>query len=1021
MRVVLLESVRVVADGRESAVGGPLVRALLARLALAPGRMVTTRALAEALWPEDPPRHTRPALQSLVSRLRRALPSDGTLRSEADGYRLDLPPAAVDARRFEHLADQGRRLLRSGDAAGAAEHLAAALDLWRGAPLADLGAFPFAAAEAERLEGRRLGVWEDRAEADLILGAEPGALVSTLEPLVAAHPLRERPRGLLIRALAADGRRPEALAAYESYRALLAEELGTGPGPELRELHLAVLREDTARLTPPGNLRTPLTSFVGREAERRLLGARMADHRLVTLVGPGGVGKTRLATTVAPDLADHVWLVELAPVTDPADVPRAAARALGLRLSGDVLTRLAEALSAVDAVLVLDGCEHVLPAAAHLAEDLLGRCPGLRVLATSREPLGITGEAPTPVRPMEPDTAARLFTERARAVRPGFTPTDEVESVCRRLDGLPLAIELAAVRLRAMPFDVLTERLADRLALLSGGSRTAPPRHRTLRGVVAWSWDLLTGAERSAAERLSVFLGGCTARTAERAGVAEDLLYSLVDKSLMETDGTRFRMLDTIRAFGLERLERNGALDTARASHAAALLDLALTAEPHLRGAGQAEWTARLMAEHHDLLAALDHTVRTGDAASAVRLGAALAQFWTVTGDHTAATHRLRDVLRLPGADRTDAWWRASAGYLFNAAFAGGLADAAAVLGRLPAVNGVGHTAEDHADGTAGDGVAHAAGDAATAAFVRALLALARGETGAAAAELEPHLDHPDPWTRAMLRMVRYFVRSTDGAADQGTPDLSVAEEGFRVAGERWGLSLTLLFQAFAHTVAGRTGPATAALDEAEELTRRLGTHDDQRVWLAMVRIDLGDTVRARALLLDEVEAAASPDRAVLARICLADLARYGGDPELARDHLDRLGEGGDPAARALLAVGRAHLSCAEGDTGAAAGLLAEAFEHAAPMPDPPMLAHIAVGLADLRSRTGAPEEAAQFLGAAHTLRGGPGPRNPDVARLRRALAGHGAAYERGRALDPRAARERLRRACTRSDAPDPA
>jgi hypothetical protein len=248
-----------------------------------------------------------------------------------------------------------------------------------------------------------------------------------------------------------------------------------------------------------------------------------------------------------------------------------------------------------------------------------------------------------------------------------------------------------------------------------------------------------------------------------------------------------------------------------------------------------------------------------------------------------------------------------------------------------------------------------------------------------------------------------------------------VAEEGFRVAGERWGLSLTLLFQAFAHTVAGRTGPATAALDEAEELTRRLGTHDDQRVWLAMVRIDLGDTDRARALLLDEVGAAASPDRAVLARICLADLARYGGDPELARDHLDRLGEGGDPAARALLGVGRAHLSCAEGDTGAAAGLLAEAFEHAAPMPDLPMLAHIAVGLADLRSRTGAPEEAAEFLGAAHTLRGGPGPRNPDVARLRRALADHGAAYERGRALDPRAARELLQRTCTRSDAPDPA
>ncbi|MFE3461714.1 ATP-binding protein [Nocardiopsis aegyptia] len=992
MRVGLLGSVRVVADGRESAVGGPRVRALLARLALAPGRTVTVQGLAEALWPEEGPRHTRPALQSLVSRLRRALPGD-VLRSEADGYRLDLSPDAVDACRFERLADEGRRALRSGHTEAAAEHLTAALDLWRGTPLADLGAFPFAAAETERLAERRLGAEEDRFEVGLAVGADPGALVTALEPLTAAHPLRERLRGLLVRALAADGRRPEALASYESYRALLAGELGTDPGPGLRELHLSVLREDAARPVPPGNLRAPLTGFVDREDERRLVGERMADHRLVTLVGPGGVGKTRLATAAAPDLADHVWLVELAPVSDPADVPRAAARALGLRLSGDVVPRLVEVLSAVDAVLVLDGCEHVLSSAAHLAEDLLGRCPRLRVLATSREPLGITGEAPTPVRPLGPDSAVRLFTARARAVRPGFVPTDEVGQVCRRLDGLPLAIELAAVRLRTMPLDVLVERLGDRFGLLSGGSRTAAPRHRTLRGVIAWSWDLLTGPERAAAERLSVFLNGCTPRTAERAGIAEDLLYSLVDKSLLETDGSRLRMLDTIRAFGLERLAEDGTLHAARVAHAAALLDLAETAEPHLRGTGQAEWVGRLTTEHDDLLAALDFTVRTGDAGTAVRLGAALAQFWTVTGDHAAAARRLGDVLRSPGPAPTDAWWRAAAGYLFNAAFAGGLTDAATLLGTPPT------------------------GDGATAAFVRALHALAHGETGPAAAALEPHVDHSDPWTRAMLRAARYFVRSAEGAADRAADDLSVAVRGFRQAGERWGLSLTLMFQAFAHTVAGRTAQAAAALDEAEELTRLLGTHDDQRVWLAMVRVDLGDTDRARALLLDAVAAAPDAPQEVLARICLADLARHSGDADLAHEHLDRVGEGGDPAGRALRAVASAHLRCAEDEPDAAAELLAEAFDHAAGMPDPPMLAHVAVGAADLRYRTGAPREAAELLGAAHTLRGGPNPRNPDVAWLRRVLRGHDADYERGRSLDAGAARDRLRQACARAPA----
>ncbi|WP_017573959.1 ATP-binding protein, partial [Nocardiopsis halotolerans] len=523
MRVGVLGPLRVVADGRSTGVGGPRLRALLARLALEAGRTVGHRTLAGALWPEagtaDGPDHPAAALHSLVSRLRRALPEPGVLCSEPAGYRLDLPPDAVDALLFERLARQGRDALRAGRHDAAAEHLARALDLWRGDPLSDIGPLPYAESAAVHLREIRLGAVEDRAEAGMALPGE-APRTAELERLAAAHPLRERLRALLVRALDAEGRRAEALSAYEDHRIRLAEELGTDPGPELRSLHLRLLREERApgpasvpgvasaagpvsAPSPRGNLRAPLTTFVGREGERRLVGERLAEYRLVTLVGPGGVGKTRLASVPPADTADRVWLVELGPVDDPDGVPRAVAGALGLRGRTDPVSALVDALTAADTLLVLDCCEHVVDAAAGLAGELLGRCPRLRVLATSREPLGVPGEALCPVPPLAPEAARRLFTDRARAARPDFSPTGEVTRICQRLDGLPLAIELAAARLRSMTVEALTAGLDDRFRVLGVGSRTAPPRHRTLRGVVAWSWDLLTDTERDAAERLS--------------------------------------------------------------------------------------------------------------------------------------------------------------------------------------------------------------------------------------------------------------------------------------------------------------------------------------------------------------------------------------------------------------------------------------------------------------------------------------------------------------------------------------
>ncbi|WP_344296399.1 AfsR/SARP family transcriptional regulator, partial [Streptomyces synnematoformans] len=459
MRIGVLGPLEVAVGGVPVEIAGGRLRALLVRLALDPGRYVGTVLLAEDLWGDAAPADPGNALQSLVSRLRRTLGRADALVYGPAGYRLALPPEAVDAVRFERLAHALRE----------------ALALWRGPALADVADTPFAAAPAHRLEELRLAATEDHIEAGLagdVPGRGPaegpgegsaggpadgghtagrlGAAVPELEALTTAHPLRERPRALLIRALCAAGRQPEALAAYEEYRALLAEELGADPSERLRELHTAVLRGDVAgwggaggsgdaggpyrtrrdggapsapgtgaaprtpgEPVPPArtNLRAALTSFVGRDDELRRVRALLGGSRLVTLTGPGGAGKTRLATTAAAGLLDDspggVWLVELAPVTGGDDVPFAVLGALGQRETAvldnrhlpprDVLTRLTDTLAAAPTTLLLDNCEHVVSAAAHLADHLLRRCPELRVLATSREPLGIDGEALCPV------------------------------------------------------------------------------------------------------------------------------------------------------------------------------------------------------------------------------------------------------------------------------------------------------------------------------------------------------------------------------------------------------------------------------------------------------------------------------------------------------------------------------------------------------------------------------------------------------------------------------------------------
>lgn len=663
MEFQVLGPLTLIDDGRLLPLTSPHQRRLLAALLLEVGRSVSVGMLVDALWGEDPPASATATVQSYVSRLRRRL-GGGVLKRSPGGYVLAVAPDTVDAVRFARLAAEARSAADPGERVGLLEQ---ALALWHGDAFADVAHYPPGQAEAIRLAELRVACQEERGGALLTLGRFDAA-VAELRALTVAQPLRELPWRLLMLALHRSGRQAESAAAFLRYGQVLAEQ-GLEPSSAIKAVHAAILA-DPESVRPPGPVSVPLpetpamapvrvplrpsrpaTSLIGRDEELAVVLALLKEHALVTLTGPAGVGKSRLAVEAAgAETAVHLdgaCIVSLAAVADAGDVWHAVTEELRIAPSAAApgLDRLVGALAGWDLVLVLDGAEHVLEAVAALAARLVNRCPGVSVLVTSQERLGVPGEIVFPLTPLPTDgphsAAVRLFAERATAVNPAFElgadDLPAVTALCRHLDGLPLAVEMAAARASSYTPGDLLDRLDRRFTLLHGVRAAEPGRHETLRAALDWSFRLLTPAERDVFATLAVFPAAFDAAAAAAVCDADPdadpelvrgILARLVDRSMVTADlrggRARFKLLETLRSYGVEVLRGRGHHAAARTRHAVWALALAEQADAGLHGPDEGQWVARFDAALPDLRAAHDWAVTERDATFVGRLASAL-------------------------------------------------------------------------------------------------------------------------------------------------------------------------------------------------------------------------------------------------------------------------------------------------------------------------------------------------------------------------------------------------------------
>jgi predicted ATPase/DNA-binding SARP family transcriptional activator len=1061
-------------DGRDVEVAGGRLRALLARLAVEPDRRVSSAELVAAVWPDDAPAEPVNSLQSLVSRLRRALGDPALVIQETTGYRLRLTSANLDAAVFADQVRRAHEALRSGRDDLAYELLCSALALWRGDPLADVGEGDYRQSYVGRWAEDRLQAIKDRSAIRLRQG-EAGGLSGELEELLGAHPFDESLMLLLLQSLVAVGRLSEALARYERFRRFVADELGADPGRELQDLHLQLLRGDGVSSTasaPPhrrSNLRSWLTSFVGREADVDRVLASVRANRLTTVVGPGGTGKTRLATEAAArwlaERTEPAWLVELAPVTEAANIPVAILGALGVRdarltergergerPAPEALDRLLDVLRGSGALLVIDNCEHLIEPAAAIIDTILARAPDVRVLATSREPLALIGEGISPLPPLaQPPAgstaaeasdfpAVQLWLDRARVVRPDFVLDDEsvapVIEIVRRLDGLPLAIELAAARLRVLPVDEIARRLSDRFRLLTGGNRAGLPRHRTLRAVVEWSWDLLTEQERLLAERLAVFpagadVAGATAICADDrlpAAEIDSLLLSLVEKSLLQsidsagpTRSFRFRMLETIREYGVERLAERDELEAARIAHGRYFADMVIDLEPVIRSADQLSAIRTLEVERDNILAALRFLGDSGRPVQALHVALALVWYWSLIGSSSEAMTWLSFVIAVNEADPPPELIFARAGLalsLLNRGEDGAETEPTELVDWQQTVDELTDLATRLLEAPAppfpglealGPMVAHFA-----------------DQDDLADAMVERGLASPDRWVRAALLANMAFSAENDSDPERMRTTAAEAYTEFLEIGDRWGISSCLLVLARMSTLDGRLDEAERQYEQAWTCLTELGGSDDDDIYLRIRLADVyarrGEWDRARSTLTPAPSRDRPPgDRELFAEACLASIEWMAGEGDHALARARRLrgrlvDRGVNTQAMhhvpAVVLSTSGGLEAALGDLGQARADLDEAYVAGVASKDMPILCLVGMSVAAYAIALGQPDSCATILGAAAQVRGGDDFRDPLVIMLTDQVRSSGSAFEvhyaRGRELDRTAAIRRL-------------
>ncbi len=776
----------------------------------------------------------RNALQLRVSKLRKLV--GAAIVTEPAGYRLDVGETDVDAGRFRRLVSERR--------------YDEALAIWRGAPYGEFVEQGWALVEAAELSELRASALEARMAVRLDAG-EGASLVPELVALVAEDPLRERLRGHLMHALYRSGRTSDALATYRELRTLLRDELGLTPSVELRRLEEAILREDPSldeeASEPPSisRLPVPLTHLIGRDVELGRVPELLERSRLLTLVGPGGAGKTSLAIVAGRQIVDRyrhgAWFVPLANVRDASELPSAVAEAIGVSDpdARSIWGVVSAWFSTRHALLLVDNCEHLIEGCAQLVQELLASAASVNVMATSREPLGIPGEVQMRVPPLGTDDAVRLFVERARAIQPEFTldgVEELVRSIAERLDGMPLAIELAAARVNTMTAAEIAARLDDRFALLTSGPRTAEERHRTLRAVVDWSYELLGDAERALLRHLSVSRGWTLEAAAASvdcdAADVLDPLSALVDRSLVVAEDGRFRMLETIRAYAEARLMDSGEYPQARGRHARYYTALAERAEPELRGGEQGAWLSRLRDDDANFRVALDWARQdVDDPDLAMSLAGALGWYWYV-GRQMDGLAQLRATLEAPGGC--------------------GPARARALQALSLAARPAGcivHASNEAAEAARESLMLFGDGDAERAALSRLLLAV----QGVAEGDMHAHLgevdrarrvlrSHDDVWGTALADFVEMEIRLHHGAVDEALPYGERAAAAFDSLRDDWGRSAVRLHLGHGLRLAGRTGEADEVLDLAVELSRETGLPNN----LARSYVELGEAALQR-------------------------------------------------------------------------------------------------------------------------------------------------------------------------------